>query len=131
MVLLTVGYLAIIGLLVVYSSLQATVRRALSAVALAAFAVMALHLGQHATSSDTWPIELVGHHASLPLALVILYQDYRFALADLFLKRALTLLALIGVWMALYVGVAVPYVLPRMAGDGRNRSVSAHSSAWV
>ncbi|HEY7894208.1 MAG TPA: histidine kinase [Gemmatimonadaceae bacterium] len=117
MVLLTVGYLAIIGLLVVYSSLQPTVRRALSAVALAAFAVMALHLGRHATSSDTWPIELVGHHASLPLALVILYQDYRFALADLFLKRALTLLALIGVWMALYVAVAVPYVLPRMAGD--------------
>lgn len=115
--LLTIGYLAIIGLLVLYSSRQPAVRRALSAVALAAFAVMALHLGHHATSSDTWPIELVGHHASLPLALVILYQDYRFALADLFLKRALSLLALIGVWMALYIGIAVPYVLPRMAGD--------------
>jgi two-component system LytT family sensor kinase len=115
--LLTIGYLAIIGLLVLYSSRQPAVRRALSAVALAAFAVMALHLGHHATSSDTWPIELVGHHASLPLALVILYQDYRFALADLFLKRALSLLALIGLWMAFYVGVAVPYVLPRMAED--------------
>jgi two-component system LytT family sensor kinase len=117
MVLLTIGYLAILALLVVYSSRQPAVRRALSAVALAAFAVMALHLGQHATSTDTWPIELVGHHASLPLALVILYQDYRFALADLFLKRALTLLALIGIWMALYVAFAVPYVLPHMAGD--------------
>jgi len=117
MVLLTIGYLAILGLLVVYSSRQPAVRRALSAVALAAFAVMALHLGMHATSSDTWPIELVGHHASLPLALVILYQDYRFALADVFLKRALTLLALIGVWMGLYVAIAVPYVLPHMAGD--------------
>ena len=117
MVLLTVGYLIIIGLLVIYSSRQPAVRRALSGVALAAFAVMALHLGQHATSSDTWPIELVGHHASLPLALVILYQDYRFALADLFLKRALSLLALIGLWMALYLGIAAPYVLPRMAGD--------------
>ena len=117
MVLLTVGYLLIIGLLVIYSSRQPAVRRALSGVALAAFAVMALHLGQHATSSDTWPIELVGHHASLPLALVILYQDYRFALADLFLKRALSLLALIGLWMALYLGIAAPYVLPRMAGD--------------
>lgn len=117
MLLLTVGYLTIIGLLVIYSSRQPAVRRALSGVALAAFAVMALHLSQHATSSDTWPIELVGHHASLPLALVILYQDYRFALADLFLKRALTLLALIGLWMALYVGVAAPYVLPRMSDD--------------
>jgi signal transduction histidine kinase len=86
-------------------------------VALAAFAVMALHLSQHASSSDTWPIELIGHHASLPLALVILYQDYRFALADLFLKRVLALLAIIVLWMALYVGIAVPYVLPRMAGD--------------
>ncbi|HXE59317.1 MAG TPA: histidine kinase [Gemmatimonadaceae bacterium] len=117
MVLLTIGYLAILALLVLYSSRQPAVRRALSAVALAAFAVMALHLGQHATSTDTWPIELVGHHASLPLALVILYQDYRFALADLFLKRALTLLALIGIWMTLYVAIAAPYVLPHMAGD--------------
>jgi hypothetical protein len=39
---------------------------------------------------------LVGHHASLPLALAILYQDYPFALADLFLKRALLLVALVG-----------------------------------
>jgi len=28
-------------------------------------------------------VELLGHHASLPLALAILYQDYPFALADL------------------------------------------------
>ena len=37
----------------------------------------------------------MGHHASLPLALAILYQDYPFALADLFLKRALALLAVV------------------------------------
>jgi LytS/YehU family sensor histidine kinase len=39
--------------------------------------------------------ERLGHHASIPLAFAILYQDYRFGFADLFLKRALTLLALI------------------------------------
>ena len=37
-------------------------------------------------------VELVGHHASLPLAFAILYQDYPFALADIFLKRTLALL---------------------------------------
>ena len=42
-----------------------------------------------------WVAELVGHHAVLPLAFAILYQEYRFALADLFLKRALTLLAVV------------------------------------
>ena len=42
-------------------------------------------------------MELVGHHASLPLALAILYQDYPFALADLFLKRALALLAVVSI----------------------------------
>ena len=43
-----------------------------------------------APGRESWPVELLGHHASLPLAFAILYQDYPFALADLFLKRALT-----------------------------------------
>jgi signal transduction histidine kinase len=114
---LTIGYAAIIGLLIVYSPRQPGARRAISAVALAVFAVMALHLSQHTATSDTWPVEIIGHHASLPLALAILYQDYRFALADLFLKRVVTLLALIGVWLVLYTSIAVPFVLPHMAGD--------------
>jgi two-component system LytT family sensor kinase len=36
----------------------------------------------------------------VPLAFAILYQDYRFALADLFLKRALSLLAIVTVAFA-------------------------------
>ena len=59
----------------------------------AIFAVSALHLSQLHRGEASWPVELVGHHASLPLAFAILYQDYPFALADLFLKRALSLLA--------------------------------------
>ena len=78
-------------------------RRALWIAALAAFTVSALHLGQLHRGDASWPVELLGHHASIPLALAILYQDYPFALADLFLKRALTLLILIA---AAFVGIA-------------------------
>src|SRR5437660_81028 len=70
-------------------------RCALWAAALATFAVSALHLSQFHQGDASWPVELVGHHASLPLAVAILYQDYPFALADLFLKRALALLAIV------------------------------------
>ena len=56
-----------------------------------------LHLSQLHRGDAAWPIELVGHHASLPLAFAILYQDYPFALADLFLKRALSLLTIVAV----------------------------------
>ena len=71
------------------------------AVALAVFAVSALHMSEHHLQ-DRWFIELAGHHGSLLLAFAVLYQDYPFALADLFLKRALAALApaaiVIGVW---------------------------------
>jgi hypothetical protein len=48
-------------------------------------------------------VELLGHHAALPLAVAILYQDFPFALADLFLKRALNVIALVAAAM---LGVA-------------------------
>jgi hypothetical protein len=53
-------------------------------------------------------VELAGHHASVPLIFAILYQDFRFALADLFLKRALALFALVAIASGLYLGVQVP-----------------------
>jgi hypothetical protein len=77
---------------------------------LAAFAVSALHLSRHSGSNDSWPVELIGHHASLPLVLVILYQDYRFALADLFLKRALSVMALVAVVAAAYAMLVAPLI---------------------
>jgi two-component system, LytTR family, sensor kinase len=109
--ILTVGFCVLVGALVLYTRRQPGWRRALTAVALAAFAVMALHLPVHAPG-DFWASELVGHHASLPLAFVILYQDYRFALADLFLKRALTLLVLLAIVLTLYQLIIVPIGLP-------------------
>ena len=125
---LTVGYAILIGALALYSRRQPGWRRALTGVALAAFAVMALHLSQHTPGSDSWATELVGHHASLPLALVILYQDYRFAFADLFLKRALTLVALLALTVGLYQFVAAPLIIPHIAQPG---AVAALLGLWV
>jgi two-component system LytT family sensor kinase len=93
--LLTYTFVALIVPLGGVTRGQPGARRALWAVALATFAVSALHLSQIHQGELSWPVELVGHHASLPLAFAILYQDYPFALADLFLKRALALLSLV------------------------------------
>ena len=91
--LLTYTFIALVLPLAAVTRGQPGSRRAMWAAALAIFAVSALHLSQLHRGEASWPVELVGHHASLPLAFAILYQDYPFALADLFLKRALTLLA--------------------------------------
>ncbi|MEA2163466.1 MAG: two-component system, LytTR family, sensor kinase [Thermoanaerobaculia bacterium] len=82
--------------------------RGWSIVALAVFAVSALHLSHREGATESWFIELAGHHASIPLIFAILYQDFRFALADLFLKRAIALFALVAIASGLYVGVEVP-----------------------
>ncbi|HSY51221.1 MAG TPA: histidine kinase [Thermoanaerobaculia bacterium] len=82
--------------------------RGWSIVALAVFAVSALHLSHREGTTESWFVELAGHHASIPLIFAILYQDFRFALADLFLKRALALFALVAIASGLYVGVEVP-----------------------
>jgi two-component system, LytTR family, sensor kinase len=96
MQLLTYGFIVLVLPLATVTRGQPGSRRALWAAALSVFAVSAMHLSQLHRGDASWPIELVGHHASLPLAFAILYQDFPFALADLFLKRALTLLALAG-----------------------------------
>ena len=101
--LLTYAFIALVIPLAAVTRRQPGIRRALWAAALSIFAVSALHLSQLHQGDAAWPIELLGHHASLPLALAILYQDFPFALADIFLKRALTLVALVG---AALLGVA-------------------------
>jgi signal transduction histidine kinase len=95
MQLLTSTFVALIIPLAVATRGQPGARRALWIAALAAFAVSAMHLSQAHQRETSWPVELLGHHASVPLAFAMLYQDYPFALADLFLKRALTLLLLV------------------------------------
>ena len=101
--LLTYAFVAIVVPLAGMTRGQPRSRRALWAAALATFAVSALHLSHFHQGDASWPVELVGHHASLPLAFAILYQDYPFALADLFLKRALALLAIVTMAFAVIV----------------------------
>lgn len=92
---LTVGLLTVLPVLITAAHKHLNGARALWMAALAIVAVSALHLGRFHGGQQSWPVELVGHHASILLAFAILYQDYRFALADLFLKQALTLIALV------------------------------------
>ena len=104
--MLTVAFGVISVLLAVWTRRQTNGRRALWMLALALFAVSANHLGHFHDERGGWLPELLGHHAVLPLAFAILYQEYRFALADLFLKRALTLLAVVALAMTAYAAIA-------------------------
>ena len=86
-------------------------RRALWMAALALFALSGTELAYHAEGSIA--LDLVGHHASMLLAFVILYQEYRFALADRFLKRALGLVVLVALALTSYGLVLSPAVPDR------------------
>jgi signal transduction histidine kinase len=108
MYVMTIGYAAVVAAFVFVGRARVVGARALTAIALAAFAVSAVHLSHHAEGQDSWVTALLGHHASLPLALVILYQDYRFALVDRFLKRALALLVLVSLSVSAYVLLVGP-----------------------
>ncbi len=113
---LTVGYVASLPVLALALRGRPGGRAPFVAAALAAFAVAALHLRHH-TAGESLAAHVLGDHASLPLALVVLYQDYRVAFADLFLKRALAALALVVYAVVAYLVVVVPVVLPRLAAN--------------
>lgn len=125
---LTIGFCALIIALAIITRGQPKRRRAVWALSLALFAVSALHLSRHVGNQESNWVEIVGHHASLPLAFAILYQDYRFALADLFLKRALTLLVLTALVCGLYVLGVAPLLGPLGPAPG---SVAILLSLWV
>jgi two-component system LytT family sensor kinase len=129
---LTVGYLLLVTLVALDIGRDPGRRRSVTIVALAAFAASALHLGHDVAQVDSWFAALVGHHASIPLVLVILYQDYRFAFVDLFLRRAISIVLLVALAVALHVTVAAP--LMGMMGDGNPESLlatAAHIGLWV
>ena len=101
-------------------------------VALSVSLIAALPLSHHESGEFFWLVELIGHHASLPLALAILYQDYRFALADIFLKRALAFIILVGTAVALYLLVAAPFMPSQLGGVWTDpSSVTVILSLWV
>lgn len=135
---LTVGFVGLIGALLIYTRRQPEAvadtrwKGAGWALALAVFAVSALHLSHHEGQDYSWWIELIGHHASLPLALAILYQDYRFALADIFLKRALALVLLVALACGLYLLLAAPLLARRgTQGEGAAIGVGLLLGLWV
>lgn len=100
--MLTFGYLLILAGMLFSSLRQSIGSKAIWAIALAVFAISALHLSRPHSHGNSWFVELAGHQASLPLALAILYQDFRFAFADVFLKRALSLLLVTGLACGFY-----------------------------
>jgi signal transduction histidine kinase len=121
-----------IGLLIPLAAVrrgQPGSRRALWVAALSIFAVSALHLSQSDRGDTSWIVELVGHHASLPLALAILYQDFPFAFADLFLKRALTLIALMVPPFVTFGILGVRSGAGDPIGDPRN--VAVFVTLWI
>jgi two-component system, LytTR family, sensor kinase len=128
---LTAGFTGLTALLLLLTRSQPIGRRGIWVAALAIFSVSALHFGRH-EGNETWWVELLGHHASLPLALAILHQDYRFALADLFLKNAIALLMLMALVLALFSGVIEPLLRwqdPSGAWDPR--AIAAFMGMWV
>ncbi len=128
--LLTYMFIAIIVPIAIVTRQQRGGRRALSVAALAAFTVSALHLTQLHTGDEPWFVELAGHHASLLLALAILYQEYRFAFADLFLKRALVIVALVA---TAFIALAVfdPLTASRPDGVVTARDLGLLVTLWV
>jgi two-component system, LytTR family, sensor kinase len=123
----TIGFGGLLFVLLLITGGQRGRGRVLWVVALSVFAVSALHLSNQEFGQDPWWLQLAGHHASVPLALLILYQDFRFALADIFLKRALSLLFLVG----LIFGLFVLAVFPILAGNPTSeRSIAVLLAMW-
>ncbi len=99
--------------------------------ALSVFAVSALHLSGSAEETS-WFIELVAHQSSLPIAFVILLQDFRFAFADLFLKRALSLVLVTAAAFGLYVFVAAPLLHYHETHDRNDtQAIAIILTLWV
>ena len=90
-------------------------REMLHSTALLIFIISLLHLSFPQAEGRWWLTELVGHQASLPLILAVLYQNFRFAFADLFLKRAISLVLLATFVLGSQFAIAAPLAALREA----------------
>lgn len=131
---LTYGALILLAGLLFFTFKKSLERKIVLATALAIFAVSALHLrGMDGGAEEKiWLVELLAHQCSLPLALALLMQDFRFAFADLFLKRALSLMLVSLTAFALYMFVAQP-MLSLHAGHAPNdvQATGVLLTLWV
>jgi hypothetical protein len=129
--ILTFGSPALIVGLLILNIKQTLENKSVWIAGLLIFAVSALHLSSR-TENSSWFVELAAHQSSLPLALAILIQDYRFAFADLFLKRALSLLLLTLTAFGLYVFVALPLLALHETHDKNDaQAVSILLTLWI
>lgn len=106
--LLSLGFLLLLASLLLPMLKQPKGRIDVCMVGLSIASVGVFPMSFHDSGSLPWGAELISHYAALPLVLVILYKDHRFAFADLFLKRALALIFLVVIIMALAVFAAAP-----------------------
>src|SRR6202034_554993 len=87
LLLVTLGFAGLTIISVCIELLQehrAAGSRLAGAMGLFLFAISFVHFG--APARMAWSMELALHHAGLPLALLVLLQDYRFLLVDAFLR---------------------------------------------
>ncbi|MEJ7849336.1 MAG: histidine kinase [Pyrinomonadaceae bacterium] len=128
---LTFGSVMLAAGLLFFNFRQTLEKKAIRATSLLIFAVSALHLSGD-SAENSWIVELVAHQSSLPLALVILYQNYRFAFADLFLKRAISLILLTLVAFGLYAVIAAPLLRYHETHDRNDvQAVSLILTLWI
>ena len=113
MSLLAMGFVLLLAIVLADTVRQQGWDHRAGMVALAVIAAAAIPFSHHQSGEYVWWMELIGHHASLPLAVAILYQDFRFAFGDIFLKRALSLMGLVGIAMGLYAGLGASQFTPR------------------
>jgi signal transduction histidine kinase len=128
--LLALGFLALVPVVTLAAPSARPRENLVPAAALVIFAASAWHLSVHSSAGESLSEALLGHHASLPLILAILFQGFRFALADVFLKRAVSLLLLACLALALYLGLAVP-LMAASGGVLGSGVVAAVIAVWV
>lgn len=129
--ILSYGSIGVLIGLLIFNYQQTIEKKAVWVAALLIFALSTLHLNSHSENSNLL-IEIIAHQSSLPLAFVILYQDYRFAFADLFLKRALSLILLTLTASGLYVLVASPLLRYHETHDRNDvQAISLIIILWV
>ena len=88
LLLVTLGFASLTAISVFLELLhqnRAAGSRLAAAMALFLFAISFAHFGS-ANAPHAWSGEIAFHHAGLPLALLVILQDYRFLLLDAFLR---------------------------------------------
>jgi signal transduction histidine kinase len=129
---LTFGYLALVALMFLFYFREAIEKSAVIGVSLVIFAISSLHLSQPQTEAQSLFVEIVGHQSSLPLVLAVLFQNYHFAFADIFLKRALSLLLLALTAFSVYILVVLPLQsFHQNHGPGDVQSTAVLLSFWI